>query len=185
MKNSEKKEKNIFTKIIDKLKKIYNKKIVKSKMKFNMLETILFMLITFAFGIVLGGIIMYGKGMFGSNSSLYEFAATYNELISSYYQDVDADELLKAGISGMVRYLGDPYSTYMDTETAESFNEEVEGIYHGIGAEIKYDDNFEIVSIGRVFENSPASRAGLKTDDILIKVEDEDISGKSLSEISE
>ena len=185
MKNFEKKEKSSLKKSVDKIKKVYNKKITKSKMKFNMSETILFMLITFAFGIVLGGIIMYGKGMFGSNSSLYEFAATYNELISSYYQDVDSDELLKAGISGMVRYLGDPYSTYMDSETAESFNDEVEGIYHGIGAEIKYDDNFKVVSIGKVFENSPASRAGLQADDVLIKVEDEEISGKSLSEISD
>ena len=185
MKLFERKKKNVFKRSIDSIKKAYNKKVLKSKLRFSMQETIIFMIVTFAFGILLGGIIMYGKGMFNSNASLYEFEATYKELLNSYYQEVDSDELLKAGISGMVNYLGDPYSTYMDTETAEEFNDEVEGIYHGIGAEIRYDENFEVVTIGEVFEGSPAEKAGLKTGDVLIKVEGEEISGQSLSAIAD
>ena len=184
MKLFERKKKNIFVRGIDSIKKFYNKKIVKSKLRFSMSETIIFMIVTFGFGLFLGGVIMYGKEMFGSKSSLYEFAKTYNELLDSYYKDVDSQELLNAGISGMVKYLGDPYSTYMSEEAAEEFNDEVEGVYHGIGAEIKYDEKFENVYIGRVFENSPAEKAGLQTDDQLLKVEEEEIKGKSLSEIA-
>ena len=184
MKLFERKKKNIFVRGIDSIKKFYNKKIVKSKLRFSMSETIIFMIVTFGFGLFLGGVIMYGKEMFSSKSSLYEFAKPYNELLNSYYKDVDSQELLNAGISGMVKYLGDPYSTYMSEEDAEEFTDEVEGVYHGIGAEIKYDEKFENVYIGRVFENSPAEKAGLQTDDQLLKVEEEEIKGKSLSEIA-
>ena len=169
----------------DKIKKFWKKKITKNKNRFSMKELLLFMLITLVLGIFIGGLVMYKFGMLGSNASLYEFAATYNELLDSYYEDVDAEKLLQAGISGMVGYLGDPYTTYMNKDSAEAFNEDVEGYYYGVGAEVKYDAKFEKVSVGKIFENSPAEKAGLKTDDILIKVNDEDIKGKTLAYIAE
>lgn len=178
------KKKNIFQEKIEKIKKFCNKKIIKNQKKFSLKETIVFMLITFSFGLVSGGIIMYGKGMFGSNSLLYEFASTYNELVDSYFEDVEEDKLLESGISGMMRYLGDPYSTFMSKESASAFNESVEGVYYGIGTEVKYDEKFEHVYIGQVFEGSPASKVGLMEGDELIKVEGEEIKGKSLSQIA-
>ncbi len=170
-------------KMLLKIKKIYNKKIKRNKTKYNMKETVLFMIITFSFGLVLGGVIMFGKGPFNSNSSsLNEFIATYNEISSSYYRDIDDNDLLEAGIKGMISYLGDPYSTYMNKEDANSFNDDVEGIYEGIGAEIKYID--KKVFIGRVFDDSPASKAGLKEGDELIKVDNNSIEGYTLDKIS-
>ena len=176
------KKKNSFK---DKIKMLWKKKVTKNKNRFSMKELLLLMLITLALGIFIGGLVMYKFGMLGSNASLYEFAATYNEIIDSYYEDVDADKLLQAGISGMVGYLGDPYTTYMNKDSADAFNEDVEGYYYGVGAEVKYDEKFEKVSIGKIFENSPAEKAGLKTDDILIKVNDEEIKGKTLAYIAE
>ena len=169
----------------DKFKKFWKRKVTKNKNRFSMKELLLFMLITLVLGIFIGGLVMYKFGMLGSNASLYEFAATYNEILDSYYEDVDADKLLQAGISGMVGYLGDPYTTYMNKDSADAFNEDVEGYYYGVGAEVKYDEKFEKVSIGKIFENSPAEKAGLKTDDILIKVNGEDIKGKTLAYIAE
>ena len=169
----------------DKIKRFWRNKFTKNKNCFSIKELLLFMLITFAFGIFVGGLVMHKFGMLGSNASLYEFAATYNELLDSYYEDVDAEKLLQAGISGMVDYLGDPYTTYMNKDSAEAFNEDVEGYYYGVGAEVKYDAKFEKVSVGKIFENSPAEKAGLKTDDIIIKVNDEDIKGKTLAYIAE
>jgi len=177
------KKKNIFSNMRDKIKSIYRKKILKNRSKFSVREVVTFMLITFGFGLLLGGIIMYGTGMFGSNSSLYEFASTYNEIINSYYDEVDSDKLLEAGISGMVRYLGDPYTTFMTKENAEVFNDSVEGVYHGIGAEIKLEEDGSI-TIGQVFEASPAEKSGLKTGDVMLKVNGESIEGKSLSDIA-
>ncbi len=182
--NKKKKKDNIFKKYFNKIKKVYHKNVTNNKNKFNITETIVFMLVTFAFGLIIGGVIMYGKGTFSSNSSLHEFAKTYNEIVNSYYQEVDADKLLESGISGMINYLGDPYSTYMSKDDAETFNEDVEGIYYGIGAEIKYSDDLKNVLIGRVFDSSPASKAGIKTDDILLKVNGESIEKMSLSKIA-
>lgn len=176
------KEKN--KKITSSIKKFYTKKILKNKKKFNLKETLLFMIITFAFGLVLGGIFMYKRGFLGSNDLLYEFASTYNEIVDSYYTDVDSDKLLESGISGMMRYLGDPYSSFMTKESAQAFSEDVEGKYSGIGAEIKFDDKLENILIGRVFEGSPAEKAGIKENDMLLKVNNEPVKGKSLSDIA-
>ena len=160
------------------------KSIKKSKLKFNLLETIIIVLIVFGLGLVLGGIIMYGRGPLSSGSvSLNEFVSSYNEIVENYYQEVDTDKLLESGISGMLRFLGDPYSTYMSKEEAEEFNDDVEGTYQGIGAEIKYSDD-KLPMIGRVFEGSPAEKSGLLSDDIILKVNDVDVTKKTLSEIA-
>ena len=59
----------------NKLVNFYNKKIKKSKVKFTMLETIIFMIVVFGLGLIVGGIIMYGKRAFSSsNISLNEFS---------------------------------------------------------------------------------------------------------------
>ena len=169
--------------LISKIKKFYNKKIVNNKLKFNFKEITIYMLISFGFGLIIGGIVMYGKGGYKSSSlALNEFVSVYDEISNSFYKEVNNDELLENGIKGMIRYLGDPYSAYMDSSAATDFNEDVEGIYHGIGAEIKYD-NKEII-IGRVFENSPAEKGGLKENDKLLKVNGESIIGMSLNKIS-
>ena len=174
------KKDNIFKRI----KKWYIKKIKKNKLKLGLSESIFIMIITFSLGLIVGGIIMYGKGPFGADTSFNQFIATYNEINDFYYKDVDSEKLLESGIKGMISYLGDPYSTYMSVETANEFNEEVEGVYHGIGAEITLKDDKKI-HIGKVFHDSPAEKSGLKTDDILIKVNNEEISNLSLNEIAD
>ena len=174
----------LFSNFKSKISDFYTKKIKKSKLKFNMLETIVLMLIVFALGLVIGGVIMYGRGIFShSSTSLNEFVSTYNEIVDSYYQDVDSDKLLEAGISGMLRYLGDPYSSYMSVEEASEFNEDIDGTYQGIGAEIKYDEKNRPI-IGRVFEDSPASKAGIMENDLLLMANDNDLTKLSLTEIS-
>jgi len=170
--------------LISKIKDFYNKKVKKDKFKFSVLETVIIMLIVFGIGLVIGGIIMYGNGTYSNSSlSMNEFISAYNEIVDNYYEDVDKDKLLEAGISGMIGYLGDPYSTYFNTDAASDFNEDVEGTYQGIGAEIKFNDDKK-PSIGRVFENSPAEKTGLKENDVLISVNGESVVDKSLSAIA-
>ena len=180
-----KRKKNLLKSIKNKVIKLYRSKIKKNKVKFNMLETIIFMLIVFAFGLIIGGIIMYGKGsLYKSSNSLNEFIMSYNEIKNSYYKEVNEEELLESGIKGMIRYLGDPYSTYMDKDTAVDFNDDVEGTYQGIGAEIRFNDDKKIV-FGNIFSDSPAEKAGIKENDILLEVEKKDISNMQLSEIAD
>ena len=103
-----------------------------------------------------------------------EFLQTYNIILDEYYEKVDKNELLEAGISGMLEYLDDDYSSYMDKDTTKVFNEQVDGKYKGIGVEIITVDG--ATAISRVFTGSPAAEAGLKAGDIFIKVDGEDVS---------
>lgn len=185
-KNKDNKE-NKFKNFSKKIKTFFNKKFGKNKPKYSLKESLFFMLITFIFGILIGGIIMYGKGGFTGTGkkALNEFATTYNDIVNNYYKDVDASELLEAGLEGMIKYLGDPYASYMDKEESESFTETIEGEYCGIGAEIIYTPLDKITKIGNIFENSPASKAGLKEGDILKEVDGESVEGKTNSEIAE
>ena len=177
-----KKKKNIFKTFLSSIKK----KITKGKNKFTIVEAISFMVITFALGMIIGGVIMYGKGSYLGNMSptFDDFIATYNDIINNYYQPVDGDKLLEAGIEGMVRYLGDPYSTYINHENTENFNIVLDGSYSGIGAEIQLKDDPEALEIVNVYEDSPAEKAGLSKGDIIIKVDGKDIKGLTAGEVS-
>lgn len=173
----------------NKLKKGKNNKIIgffnkikNNSIKCSLGETIIYIVIVFGIGLILGGILMYNRK--SSSLALNEFTSTYNELVDNYYQKIDEDELLEAGISGMIKYLGDPYSTYMNKSEAENFNEDVDGTYQGIGAEIKYNED-NLPTIGEVFENTPAEKSGIKENDILLKVDGVSVKDKTLAEIAE
>ena len=137
------------------------------------------MIITFAVGLITGGIIMYGTGSFTGHisSSLNEFVSVYNELISSYYKEIDEDELLETGLNAMLSYIGDPYTTYIGTDEALEFNEKLNGSYEGIGAEIIYYYDTKLLEFGTIYETGPAYAAGLKTGDRLLKIDGESTEG--------
>lgn len=101
------------------------------------------------------------------------------ELISTeYVEQVDQMELIEGAIQGMVSTLEDPYSTYMDKDTAEQFTQSLESSFEGIGAEVGMQNGK--VTIISPFRDSPAEKAGLQPNDQIIKVDDEDIAGLDL-----
>ncbi len=164
--------------------------IVEKKSGFNYLEVILIMIIT----LIIGGFLGSFLTKFGTNVSssvknevelgpYQEFIETYNAIKKEYYEDIDEDQLLDAGIKGMLDFLGDKYSVYMDPEETETFNEEVEGKYEGIGTEILESEDGTI-SIYTVFEGTPAEKAGLKVGDIIQSIEGESIEGKDSSTVA-
>lgn len=157
--------------------------IVERRSGFNFSEVIIIMIIAIMFGFLLGNIVNFV--VFSDNSSsdkeLDELVTTYDNIINNYYEDVDKEELIDAGIQGMINYLDDPYATYFSGEASEDFNQELAGNYEGIGVEVMLNNG--VVSVSRVFDNSPASKAGVKVGDVVIKVNDTDIVGKSLTEV--
>lgn len=165
--------------------------IVERKSGFNYVEVTVIMIITLILGGVIGSFITYlipnrsnGETVVKEiPKELQEFVKTYHNILSDYYEEIDQDQLLEAGISGMLEYLGDDYSFYMDSQQSEEFNEQVEGKYTGIGVEItlQQDGNVQITN---VFENTPASKAGLKIGDIFVSVDGTSVEGLSPSEIS-
>lgn len=157
--------------------------IVERRSGFNFSEVIIIMIIAIMFGFLLGNIVNFV--VFSDNSSsndeLNELVSTYDNIVNNYYEDVDKEELIDAGIQGMINYLDDPYATYFSGDASDDFNEELSGTYDGIGIEVMLKDG--VVSVGNVFEDSPASKVGIKVGDIITKVNDTDINGKSLTEV--
>lgn len=103
------------------------------------------------------------------------------ELISSrYVEETDAEKLIQGAIQGMVDTLEDPYSVYMDKDTAEQFTQSLESSFEGIGAEVGMQNGK--VTIVSPFRGSPAEKAGLQPNDQILKVDDEDIEGLDLYE---
>lgn len=184
--DSEEKEKN-FEEEDTNVKEV----IIEKKSGFNYLEVILIMIITLILGGFLGSFIT----KFGTKSPssikkeevefgpYQEFIDTYNAIKKDYYEDIDEDKLLDAGIKGMLDFLGDEYSVYMDPAETESFNEEVEGKYEGIGTEIIESEDGTI-SIYSVFKDSPADKAGLKVGDVIKNINGESVEGKGSSEVA-
>ncbi len=183
--------KSVSRKELDNKTKEIREVIVEKKTGFNYLEVVLIMIITLIIGGFLGGVVVKFSSknskvsIGGTNNNQYqEFIDTYNDIKKNYYEKIDEDALLDAGIKGMLEFLGDKYSVYMDQEETDEFNEQVEGKYEGVGVEIVEDEDHR-VTIYRVFADSPAQKAGLKVGDIIQKIGEEDVTLKTTAEISE
>lgn len=149
---------------------------------FSNYEVIIIIVISVVFGGILGSIITLNREKSSqSNNELDEFITTYNSITTNYYKNVDNKKLINAAIKGMVNYLDDPYSIYMDEDDTENFTQTVNGQYEGVGVSVsKIDNSIEIVAI---FKDSPADKAGLKPGDKIIKVNNKDVSGMELDDV--
>ena len=147
-------------------------------------EMVIIMIIAILFGFLIGNVVSFSKKD-GSSSSvpsdLKEFVATYNDIVNNYYTSVNKEELIDAGIKGMINYLDDPYATYFDGTNSTTFNQTLEGNYEGIGVEVTSDNNK--VKVTKVFDDTPAKKAGIKVGDYITKVNGESTEGKTLSEV--
>ena len=166
----EKKTKKVIRHIKEKVKG-------RGKTTYGLLEVCIFSFIFMLFGIVLGYLLTYGRDPYTGKKmpkSLEEFISTYENLKENYYGDLDDKKLIDAAINGMVQSIEDPYSSYMDEENADDFDEDIIGSYVGIGVTIDYADNTN--KIIDVTKGGVAEKAGMKVGDIIIKVDGNDVS---------
>lgn len=171
---------------IKKMKKKLNNIIhPKENPSFNTIEVTIVIVIAILFGFIVGCILTYGRGFSRTEENKYakELLDTYYAISENYYDDVSEADLVNSAISGMVLSLGDQHSYYMDASDTISFNQRVDGSYVGIGATISYIENCNTVV--EIFDNSPASKAGLEVGDIIIGINDIDVSGYQLIGLSD
>ena len=103
----------------------------------------------------------------------YEKLDMLMELVELYYyEDVDTDAMLDSAALGLIAGIGDVYSTYYTKEDMESFNEETEGEYAGIGCQLLADPSDQLITVTRVFKGSPAEAVGIRAGDKIVYVED-------------
>ncbi len=103
-------------------------------------------------------------------------------LNNHFYGDVpQGEEITYAAIRGLLKALGDPYTSFLDPKTAKILSSDMSGTFEGIGARVEQAENGGVRLI-HVFPGSPAEKAGLQDGDIIIKVDGEDITGLTLLE---
>lgn len=106
--------------------------------------------------------------------------STYDKIKDDYYEEVDEEKLVDGAINGMIKSLDDPYSAYMDKKEASSFHESISSSFEGIGAEIQEQDG-KIMVVSPI-KGSPAEKAGVKPNDIILSVDGKSVEGLSSSE---
>ncbi len=114
-----------------------------------------------------------------NDKDLNEFLSVYANILSDYYEDVDTGALLDQAIAGMMDYLGDDYTTYLDDEKSNELFESLSGEYTGIGVSINNADK----SIVKVYKDTPAKRAGIQAGDIIIGFNETDVSNMTANEV--
>jgi len=142
------------------------------------------------FSIVLGAfsvisiltIIFKGKNFIKIGKDLDKFTSAYEVILDNYYGDIDKNKLIDSAIEGMVNSVGDVYTSYSDIETSENFNTIVNGEYEGIGCLILKVE--EGITVYHVYEDSPADKAGLKENDIILFVDEKETKDMSLEDLS-
>lgn len=97
-------------------------------------------------------------------------------LETSYYEELDEDELVLGAIRGMTASIGDPYTFYYTPEELQRANENNSGLYHGIGVLLQNSGNGDIEII-RVYPGTPAEAAGVRVGDLIVAVDGEEVSG--------
>lgn len=101
----------------------------------------------------------------------------------TYLHDVKEKDLNEGIYKGYVEGLGDQYSAYYDKKETKELTESLDGSFSGIGAVMTQDASSGVITITRVYDDSPAKKAGIKTGDILYRVEEKTVTGKDMDKV--
>ncbi|GEN29898.1 carboxyl-terminal processing protease [Cerasibacillus quisquiliarum] len=115
-----------------------------------------------------------------SDDKMKKINQAYALIKKHFVEEVDDQELIEGAIQGMLSSLEDPYSSYMDIEAMEQFNEQIESSFEGIGAEVSLVNGK--ITIVAPIKNSPAEKAGLRPNDQVLSVNGESLEGYDLTE---
>lgn len=133
-----------------------------------------------------------------ADADLQEFIDNYNYIIDNYYTDVDKKAALKGAIDGLLKSLGDGYSTVIDESEDQLYNIQLEGEYEGIGIEVQntYEEVlgsdgqiagyiYKDIQVTDVFPGSSAEQAGIKIGDIVSSINGISMSGKLTTDLTD
>lgn len=105
----------------------------------------------------------------------YEKLDVLLELVEMYYykeEDIDVDAMIEKAAVGLMAGIGDIYTQYYPPEDMAEIVEETEGEYAGIGCQLLADPTDALITVTRVFKGSPAEKAGVRSGDKIIYVDD-------------
>lgn len=102
--------------------------------------------------------------------------AVYDKIRLDFDGELDNDKLLDGLKAGLAQATGDPYTEYFNTKAAKDFNDQLDGTFSGIGAELGKDANGNVIVISPL-AGYPAEKAGLRAKDIVIEINGESAAG--------
>ncbi len=111
------------------------------------------------------------------------FNTIYRDLDLMYVDTLDADKVVRVGIDAMLEYL-DPYTEYYAEEDMGDLKMMTTGKYGGIGAIIRMRKDSTVI-IGEPYADMPAAEVGLRVGDVLKRIDDTDLKGKNVNEVSD
>ena len=127
-----------------------------------------------------------GKSFAETEKNIYEKIDLFSEVLSKidkeYVEEINQSEVMDAAINGVLQSL-DPYSAYMSPKMFDDMQTETSGQFGGLGIEVGMEHG--VVKVISPIDNSPASRIGVKAGDYIVKINDIQVQGKSLTEAVE
>ena len=110
--------------------------------------------------------------------------SSLESIIDLYYLDKVDNKKLEEGIyKGLFSGLDDPYSVYYTAEEYAKLQEDIDGVFVGMGAYVSQNTETGIIIVTKAFDNSPAKKAGIKDGDIIYKVEDKEVTGEDVDKV--
>lgn len=110
--------------------------------------------------------------------------SSLESIIDLYYLDKVDNKKLEEGIyKGLFSGLDDPYSVYYTADEYAKLQEDIDGVFVGMGAYVSQNTETGIIIVTKAFDNSPAKKAGIKDGDIIYKVEDKEVTGEDVDKV--
>lgn len=129
--------------------------------------------------ISLGNKVVLSKDDFETVKSMDKLLTLKEYIKNHYVEGAEDNMLIEGAIKGMFESLGDPYSVYMTKDEFKNFNDSTKGSYGGIGVIVTRSEDGYVTVVAPI-EDTPGEKAGLKTNDRILKVDDKDIIGIDL-----
>jgi len=127
--------------------------------------------------------IFFPQILSSSEKDIYDkidlFGDVLEKINKEYVDEIDQSESMDSAINGLLQSL-DPYSAYMSPEIFDEMQTETSGEFGGLGIEVSMEAG--VVKVISPIDDTPASRAGIKAGDYIVKINDTQVQGKSLSE---
>ena len=124
--------------------------------------------------------------VFSADNDIYKKIDLFGEVLEKinkeYVDEIDQSESMDSAINGLLQSL-DPYSAYMSPEIFNEMRTETSGEFGGLGIEVGMESG--VVKVISPIDDTPASRAGIKAGDYIVKINDTQVQGKSLTEAVE
>tara|TARA_Y100000996_G_scaffold362528_1_gene305866 strand:- start:120 stop:1259 length:1140 start_codon:yes stop_codon:yes gene_type:complete len=123
------------------------------------------------------------KNAYSSEKDIYQKIDLFGEVLEKinkeYVDEINQSDSMDAAIDGLLQSL-DPYSGYMSPKTFDEMQTDTSGEFGGLGIEVTMEAG--VVKVISPIDDTPASRAGIKAGDYIVKIENTQVQGKSLSE---